>query len=53
MMRALRKGQASAFTITGDICGQARPIGRAFGLGASALSEAVRLITTRLNHQAA
>ena len=53
VMRALRKGQAGAFNITRDICGEARIVERAFGLGASALSEAVRLITTRLDHQAA
>ena len=50
MMRALRKGQAGAFNITGDICGEARLVERAFGLGASALSEAV---VARLDHQAA
>ena len=53
VMRSLRKGQAGVFNITGDICGEARLVERAFGLGASALSEAVRLITTRLDHQAA
>jgi hypothetical protein len=41
-MRALRKGQAAAFNITRDICGEARIVERAFGLGDCALSEAVR-----------
>ena len=41
MMRALRTGQASAFNITRDIRGEARIVERAFGLGASALAEAV------------
>jgi len=39
VMRALRKGQAGAFNITRDICGEARLVERAFGLGVSALSE--------------
>ena len=44
VMRALRKGQASAFNITRDIRGEARIVERAFGLGASALAEAVQLV---------
>ena len=42
VMRPLRKGQASAFNITRDIRGEARIVERAFGLGASALAEAVQ-----------
>ncbi len=53
VMRALRKGQAGAFNITRDICGEARLVERAFGLGASALSEAVQFVTDRLNQQPA
>ena len=53
VMRALRKGQAGVFNITRDICGEARLVERAFGLGASALSEAFQLVTARLDHQAA
>jgi len=40
-MRALRKGQASAFNLTRDIRGEARIVERAFGLGAPILAEAV------------
>ena len=47
-MRALRKGQASAFNITNDIGGEARIVERAFGLGASALAEAVQFVRERL-----
>ena len=52
VMRALRKGQASAFNITGDIWGEARIVERAFGLGASALSEVVSLLNKRLEIEA-
>jgi hypothetical protein len=48
VMRALRKGQAGAFNITRDICGEARIVERALGLGDGALSEAARLLTERL-----
>ena len=48
MMRALRKGQASAFNITRDIRGEARIVERAFGLGACALTEAIQLVGERL-----
>ena len=47
VMRALRKGQAGAFNITRDICGEARVVERAFGLGACAISEAVRFVSER------
>ena len=52
-MRALRKGQASAFNMTRDIRGEARLVERAFGLGTSALAEAVQLISKRLELEAA
>lgn len=48
VMRALRKGQAVILNITRDICGEARLIERAFGLGACALSETVQRINERL-----
>ena len=52
VMRAFRKGQASAFNLTRDIRGEARIVERAFGLGASALAEAVRLFDARLQVEA-
>ena len=48
VMRALREGQASAFNLTRDILGEARIVERAFSLGASALAEAVQLVTERI-----
>ena len=53
VMRALRKGQAAAFNLTRDICGEARIVERAFGLGDCALAEAVRFINQRLELEAA
>jgi len=53
VMRALRKGQVEAFNITRDICGEARIVERAFGLGDCALSEAVRFLGERLELEAA
>ena len=53
VMRALRKGQASAFNVSGDIRGEARIVERAFRLGASALSEVVSVLTNRLEAEAA
>jgi hypothetical protein len=41
------------FNITRDICGEARVVERAFGLGAGALSEAIRFISERLEFEAA
>ncbi len=52
-MCALRKGQASAFNVTCDIRGEARIFKRAFGLGASALTEAVQFFNARLQVEAA
>jgi len=53
VMRALRKNQAAFFNITHDIQGEARLIERAFGLGASALAEAVQFVSKRLEREAA
>lgn len=53
MMWALRKGQASAFNITGDIHGEARIVERAFGLGASALAEVMQMLNTQFSPKAA
>jgi len=53
VMRALRKGQASAFNITRDIRGEARIVERAFGLGAPALAEAALLVSEQLQLKAA
>ena len=52
-MRALRKGQASAFNITRDIRGEARIVERAFGLGGSILAEAVQFVSGQLEFEAA
>ena len=51
VMRALKKGQARAFNVTGDIRGEARIVERAFGIGADALAEAVQFINERLDLQ--
>jgi hypothetical protein len=48
VMRALRKNQAAIFNITGDIRGEVHLVERAFGLGASALAEAVQFVSKRL-----
>ena len=48
VMRALRKGQATIFNFTCDILGEARLVERAFGLGPCALTEAVELVSQRL-----
>ncbi len=53
VMRALRKGQASAFNITRDIRGEARIVERAFGLGGSILAEAVQFVSGQLELEAA
>lgn len=53
VMRALRKGQASAFNITRDIRGEARFIERAFGLGTSVLAETVQFVSERIEFEAA
>jgi transposase, IS6 family len=47
-MRALRKGQASIFNITRDMRSEARLVERAFGLGPSALAEAMQFVTEQL-----
>lgn len=48
VMRALRKGQASAFNLTRDPVGEKRMIERAFGIGPCVMSEAVALIEQQL-----
>lgn len=53
VMRALRKGQAAIFNLTGDVHGEARIVERAFGIGPSALTEAVALLTQNLAGQPA
>ena len=53
VMRALRKGQAAIFNLTQDIHGEARIVKRAFGIGTSALAEAVALIEEQLELQPA
>ncbi|MBB6487818.1 transposase-like protein [Rhizobium lusitanum] len=51
-MRALRKGQAAIFNLTGDIRGEVRIVERAFGIGPRALTEAVALLTRNIEGQA-
>ncbi len=51
-MRALHKNQAAIFNITRDIRGEARLVERAFGLGASALAEAVQFVSQRFDLEA-
>jgi IS6 family transposase len=53
VMRALRKGQAAIFNLTQDIRGEARIVERAFGIGASALAEAVAVLGEQLKLQPA
>ncbi len=53
VMRALRKGQAAIFNLTDDVRGEARIVERAFGIGPSALTEAVALLAQHLEGQAA
>ncbi len=48
VMRALRKGQAALFNLTQDIRGEARIVERAFGIGASALAEAIAVFSETL-----
>ena len=48
VMRALRKGQARAFTLRGGIIGEARIVERAFGVGPCALTEAILWLQDRL-----
>ena len=52
-MRALRKGQAAFFNLTHDIRGEARLVERAFGIGVSALAEAIAVFSETLNLQPA
>lgn len=52
-MRALRKEQAAIFNLTGDVRGEARIVERAFGIGPSALTEAVALLAQNLENREA
>lgn len=52
-MRALRKGQAAIFSLTGDARSEARIVERAFGIGPNALTEAVALLAQNLKSQTA
>ena len=52
-MRALRKGHAAIFSLTGDVRGEARIVERAFGIGPSALTEAVELLARNLENREA
>ena len=53
VMRALRKGQAAIYNLTQDIRGEACIVERAFGLGTSALAEAVAIVRESLDSQPA
>jgi len=53
VMRALRKGQAAIFNLTGDVRGEARIVRRAFGIGPSALTEVVAILAQNLDAKAA
>ena len=53
VMRALRKGQAAAYNPTRDMLGEARMIERAFGVGNTALADAVAFLNQSLQTQAA
>ncbi len=52
VMRALRKGQAAIFNLTGEIRGEARIVERAVGIGPSALTEVVAIIAQNLDTKA-
>ena len=53
VMRAFRKGQVATFNLTRDIRGEARIVERAFGVGASALTEAFAVFSEMLKLQTA
>lgn len=48
VMRALPKGQAGIFKLTGDILGEAGIVGRALGVGFTALTEVVEMLAQKL-----
>lgn len=52
VMRALRKGQVAIFNIMRDLFGEAHIVERAFGLGVSAIAEAVQFVSERLQLEA-
>ena len=53
VMRALRKGQASAFIISRDIRGEARIVERAFALGAAVLAGTVQFLGEQIELEVA
>ena len=53
VMRAIRKGQAAIFNLTGDVRGEARIVERAFRGRASALTEIVAFLIRNLDAKAA
>ncbi len=53
IMRALSKGQAAIFKLTGDARGEAGIVERAFDIGPSALTEAVALLAQNLENREA
>ena len=48
VMHALHKGQARGFCIQPDIRGEVRLVERAFGLGPSALAEAIQIVSDQM-----
>ena len=50
-MRALRKGQAAIFNLTGGVRGEARIVERAFGIAATALAESLAALNEALELQ--
>ncbi|MGU3401373.1 DDE-type integrase/transposase/recombinase [Brucellaceae bacterium D45D] len=53
VMRALRKGQAAIFNLTGDIRGDARIVERAFRIDHSTLTEAVAMLARNIDAKTA
>ena len=53
VMRALRKGQASAFNLTRDMRGEARVVERAFGIGPCSVAEARAILSEQMELKAA
>lgn len=53
VMRALRKGQAAIFNLTGDVRGETRIVEWAFGIGPGALTEVVAMLAQNLEAKAA
>ncbi|AYM14236.1 hypothetical protein At1D1108_46100 (plasmid) [Agrobacterium tumefaciens] len=53
VMRALRKGRAAIFNLTGDVRGEARIVERALGIGPSALTEVMALLAQNFDAKTA